>query len=347
MPADVSYLYGVSPPFHQAYSTPFCAAVTNSKDYWQSSYSVFSTQKLNLSPCFARKSVSKTLKSCIKSSKQEADSKLLSIPTSSQNSQITKDSNIKVSGAQQQSPDFDGNIEKKERRVTFADFYGHSLTSVKFVTESTNEPPQCITRGDLARKFQRNLSLGSAANKDDSQDINKFTLQFKQPVADYVGFKQQIVKKNVSLENIVVKDNKILHGTIKVKNIAYDKSVDVRLTTDNWKTFQDYECQYVKDAYENGEFDTFHFNVTIPSISENIDCLMFCIKFVCNGAEYWDNHDGSNYRITVSNKAKQFTAIHVAPSSDVHRNPFPSTYNELPGPEFNSWDNWEGSGPFY
>lgn len=58
-------------------------------------------------------------------------------------------------------------------------------------------------------------------------------------------YRQRIDIKNVSLENVIVKEiDSIAVGTIKVKNLSFHKEVIVRSTWDNWKTQQDTICTY-------------------------------------------------------------------------------------------------------
>lgn len=88
-------------------------------------------------------------------------------------------------------------------------------------------------------------------------------------------------------------------GTVKVKNIAFNKEVIVRVTWDDWKSQQDIFCTYNK-AYgpvtcSHVVFDTFSFKITLPPSSKRLE---FCICFRTDSQEYWDNNDGKNYTIT-------------------------------------------------
>lgn len=49
----------------------------------------------------------------------------------------------------------------------------------------------------------------------------------------------------MSLENVIIKEaESMLVGTVKVKNISFQKEVIVRSTWDNWKTQQDTICTF-------------------------------------------------------------------------------------------------------
>lgn len=63
--------------------------------------------------------------------------------------------------------------------------------------------------------------------------------------------RQKLDSKNVSLENVIIKEaESLLVGTIKVKNLSFNKEVFVRSTWDNWKTQQDTICTYTPVSSE-------------------------------------------------------------------------------------------------
>lgn len=57
--------------------------------------------------------------------------------------------------------------------------------------------------------------------------------------------REKLDSQNVSLENVIVKENEsVVIGTVKVRNLSFQKEVIVRSTWDNWKTQQDTICTY-------------------------------------------------------------------------------------------------------
>nr|XP_002121583.1 protein phosphatase 1 regulatory subunit 3B [Ciona intestinalis] len=337
MPADVSYLYSVSPPFH-SFSSDFYPVQKRATDFQTSNRygdAGFTSSMLQYP---VQKSL---LKERVKThSFNDADKqsvnnlKLKSIIT---HRKVLTSSNVGVCS---------NGSKRKDKKVTFADTQGYSLTLTKYLTESTNEPPKSMTSGTLIRQLVKNLNL-SSSDTDSSTKEQKFAFKFTQPVANYVEFKRSLEQHNVSLENIVVKNSLCISGTVKVKNLSFDKTVSVRITFDNWKSYSDHKCQYVKNAYENGALDTFQFNVDVPQCQS--EDIQMCFQYVCDAGEFWDNNRGQNYVISVINnrssieKSKSPVANHLSNIS-THA---PSTYMELPGPQFNTWVGWEGSGPFY
>jgi protein phosphatase 1 regulatory subunit 3A/B/C/D/E len=129
---------------------------------------------------------------------------------------------------------------------------------------------------------------------------------------------------NVSLENVIVKspDRRIV-GTVKVRNLSYDKLVFVRSTEDGWATHQDTECSYVcNNAMSNSTtapvngtgngpvpsgsmplqngvtaiYDTFSFRLHLPTDATSME---FAVCYKGGEFECWDNNAGNNYCLSV------------------------------------------------
>ncbi|XP_044317467.1 protein phosphatase 1 regulatory subunit 3B [Drosophila rhopaloa] len=177
-----------------------------------------------------------------------------------------------------------------KKHVIFADDEGLSLTEVRVMSEPSNVPPY------WSMKFLEQITQGLVSPHPPDQ----WTVDFKQPASDYLSFRQKIDKNYVSLENVIVKDEEsIVVGTIKVKNIDFQKEIIVRVTWDDWKSQQDIFCTFAR-AYgpttcAHVVFDTFSFKITLPPSSKRLE---FCICYRTNETEYWDNNDGKNYTIS-------------------------------------------------
>lgn len=122
--------------------------------------------------------------------------------------------------------------------------------------------------------------------------------KFQQPASDYVAFRRKLDLNAVSLENVIIREaDHGVTGTVKVKNLAYDKEVIVRASSDAWKTHEDIHCTFV-DQPGNGPlvalvlYDTFRFKLTLPVKSDEIQ---FCVRYKVGVDEYWDNNEEKNY----------------------------------------------------
>ncbi|XP_006825650.1 protein phosphatase 1 regulatory subunit 3B-like [Saccoglossus kowalevskii] len=185
---------------------------------------------------------------------------------------------------------------KLKKRVTFADSNGLALTSVRIMQEPSDLPPALNIQaiGDLTID---EIPQPSATHN--------YILDFRQPASDYLEFRDKLERQNVSLENVIIKDNTTIMGTVKVKNISYHKTVKIRMTCDKWANSKDVSAVYVPSTFGGPlvgasatpeRYDSFSFEFQIPSNSE-AEVVEFCVFFECNGQFFWDNNGGTNYRI--------------------------------------------------
>ncbi|EFN83631.1 Protein phosphatase 1 regulatory subunit 3C [Harpegnathos saltator] len=164
------------------------------------------------------------------------------------------------------------------------------------MSEPSNMPPLWSTAyvtgltGDLLRT--------SKENQDTVQDVTPpWQVTFPQPASDYLAFRRKLDQDNVSLENVIVRESEqCLVGTVKVRNLAYDKEVVVRVSNDYWSTHEDVHCTYVEQPGTPALilYDTFRFRLTLPVASNVVE---FCVRYRTDGIESWDNNDGKNYLV--------------------------------------------------
>uniref|UniRef100_UPI00398EAF0E protein phosphatase 1 regulatory subunit 3C-like isoform X2 n=1 Tax=Pristiophorus japonicus TaxID=55135 RepID=UPI00398EAF0E len=176
------------------------------------------------------------------------------------------------------------NIEKK--KVVFADAKGLSLTAVRVFSEFEE---------DLA-DLQFELSDLADCVPHPSKN-EKLFLDFPQPMADYLNFCSRLQENFVCLESCVVHEMSI-SGTVKVKNLGYEKKVMIRITFDTWKSFQDIECVFLNNTYGCTDTDTFSFQVHLPKCLQPREKIELCVFFTCGRDTFWDNNNEENYRIT-------------------------------------------------
>ncbi|XP_050069709.1 uncharacterized protein LOC126557847 isoform X2 [Anopheles maculipalpis] len=179
---------------------------------------------------------------------------------------------------------------RNKKKVVFADDHGKQLTQVRVMREPSYMPPI------WSLQFLAHVTQGMISPVPQEQ----WVVDFVQPASDYVRFRQKLDERNVSLENVIIKETEqLIVGTVKVKNLSYHKEVIIRSSCDSWKTHEDTFCTY--SVVGNGTasayliFDTFSFKLTLPPKSRRIE---FCAAFKCDGVEYWDNNDGRNYSLT-------------------------------------------------
>ncbi|XP_076836485.1 protein phosphatase 1 regulatory subunit 3B isoform X2 [Brachyhypopomus gauderio] len=181
-----------------------------------------------------------------------------------------------------------GVCDKTKKRVSFADHKGLELTTVKIFSEF-DDPI------DVPLSIQELFTSVLTVSEEESQLV----LDFAQPSADYLRFRQRLEENFVSLEHCMLRERAVV-GTIKVKNISFEKSVKVRVTFDTWKSYTDVDCQYVNDTYSGSDWDTFSLEVDLPENTRPHERVEFAVCYMVNGVTYWDNNLGHNYRIVHS-----------------------------------------------
>ena len=226
---------------------------------------------------------------------------------------------------------------RTQKKVSFADHKGLALAHVRLVKESPDEPPAL------------NCDVLSSITKGANADISckpPIKLCFSQPASDYMAFRDRISTNLVSLENVILRDY-TMEGTIKVKNVTFEKSVYVRLSLDEWESHEDTPATYVPGpgmSYAD-PYDTFSFRIEVPPSFDVTKKVQFAVCFEENGKQHWDNNNGQNYCVVSENYV----------SHDSKRTLFSPTFNPRWLPEkqtdtwsdFSSWRDVPCETPYY
>uniref|UniRef100_A0A182K453 CBM21 domain-containing protein n=1 Tax=Anopheles christyi TaxID=43041 RepID=A0A182K453_9DIPT len=245
---------------------------------------------------------------------------------------------------------------RHKKKVVFADDHGGQLTQVRVMREPSYMPPI------WSLQFLAHVTQGMISPVPQEQ----WVVDFVQPASDYVRFRQKLDERNVSLENVIIKETEqLIVGTVKVKNLSYHKEVIIRSSCDSWKTHEDTFCTY--SVVGNGAasayliFDTFSFKLTLPPKSRRIE---FCAAFKCDGVEYWDNNDDRNYSLTNRIAPRENSgAFHSSSSASAFNSANPNGRNGLsaaadsfsspyvdPGAVLDTWSDMSvesQSGPYW
>ncbi|KAI5617614.1 protein phosphatase 1 regulatory subunit 3C-B, partial [Silurus asotus] len=240
---------------------------------------------------------------------------------------------------------------KAKKRVVFADSKGMSLTAIyvfkEFEDDTVLPPDLQFEMSDLEDAI---VSLKVGKEKS-------FVLDFPQPAADYLDFRNCLKKNLVCLENCVIQD-KSLMGTIKVSNVSFEKSVHVRITFDSWKSHKDVPCTYMNNVYGCADVDTFSFTVDLPSSVPHDDQVEFCIFYNTHDQTHWDNNNGKNYKLAhvdkEINQTKHATEKTDFESRSTNKRPemefdqfgSPRTSSGF-FPEWQSWGRIENNSPYW
>ncbi|XP_034044889.1 protein phosphatase 1 regulatory subunit 3E [Thalassophryne amazonica] len=180
-----------------------------------------------------------------------------------------------------------------QKKVRFADSLGLELISVKHF-DDTDEPevPQRI----LAKLPKGPMHLNHLDTKFPRAPTQSvfMELQFTNP-GTLPGFEQKVREVRVMLESVQA-DEFSLSGFVRVLNLAFEKSVSLRYSLNNWITFMDSLASYVPNS-SDGVTDKFCFKIVMPTFLDSGGTLQFAIKYCVDGHEFWDNNQGHNYKV--------------------------------------------------
>ncbi|KAM9847951.1 protein phosphatase 1 regulatory subunit 3C-B [Aulostomus maculatus] len=201
--------------------------------------------------------------------------------------------------SQQKAMDDDGcvgwNGKSNKKRVVFADSKGMSLTAIHVFSKFDDEIYQNKYNGGILDELQFDMTdLESATMDLKISSVRSLVLDFKQPSADYLDFRNRLIKNSVCLENCSLQERS-LTGTIKVRNVGFEKLVQVRATFDSWASFTDVDCTFMNNIYGCQDTDTFAFVLDLPAYIPPQNQVEFCICFKIQDQTFWDNNDGKNY----------------------------------------------------
>ncbi|XP_077118305.1 protein phosphatase 1 regulatory subunit 3C-like [Ranitomeya variabilis] len=182
--------------------------------------------------------------------------------------------------------------DPRKKGVVFADALGLALTTVRhFSHPFFDEDPLVIALASL--RALRPLSSST------------YSLDFHPPTQDYSSFRARLSRQQVCLEQCAVQGAAVA-GTVRVRNIGFEKRVTLRVSYDNWKSHYDLPCSYLRDPCGGDETDTFSFRLPLPPDTQRAE---FCICFWCRGAEHWDNNEGKNYVLNKEADHRGYTQV--------------------------------------
>lgn len=187
----------------------------------------------------------------------------------------------------------------RKKIVRFADVLGLDLADVRtFLDEIPKVPTSAyddLSDADLSLSLS-DSSLSSAAPSMNilHTSTKTFVPLFQQPGGE-PNFFDKVREQQVCLENAVMQDSEVpcICGTVRVRNLDFNKSVHIRYTIDAWKSFADLQATYLNNSCD-GFSDKFSFTLYVHTLTVG-QRLDFAVRFQCKGCQYWDNNDGQNY----------------------------------------------------
>lgn len=189
--------------------------------------------------------------------------------------------------------DDDASAAATKKKVVFADSKGMSLTAIHVFSKFDDEAFRSRSEDELL--FDMN-DLEAATVDLKISSGRSLLLDFQQPSADYLGFRNRLIHNSVCLENCSLQERS-LTGTIKVRNIGFEKSVRLRATFDSWASSTEVDCTFLNNVYSCQDTDTFAFVLELPNSILPQHRVEFCICYQVQDHTFWDNNEGKNYTL--------------------------------------------------
>ncbi|XP_016316795.1 protein phosphatase 1 regulatory subunit 3C-B-like [Sinocyclocheilus anshuiensis] len=237
---------------------------------------------------------------------------------------------------------------KNKKKVVFADSKGMSLTAV-YVFKEFEEDPMLDLPFELSDLEDAIVGLKAEEEKN-------LILDFPQPAADYLDFRNRLKKSLVCLENCIIQERS-LTGTVKVSNVSFEKMVHMRITFDSWKSYADIPCTYMNNVYGCEDVDAFSFSIDLPSFVPPQEQVEFCISYKTHDTTYWDNNDGKNYKLVHAENDPSQTSVTQQTATDFkNQGKQPEMEYDQFGsprtssgffPEWQSWGHIENNTPYW
>lgn len=198
-----------------------------------------------------------------------------------------------------------------QKKVRFADSLGLELTSVKHfdVADLPQVPDRIFAKYSPLSNNDNDNIISSTTNHHHHHPPHHVGTKFPRPLNQSVcmeleftnpgrlpHFEHKVREVKVLLETFEA-DEFTLSGVVRVLNLAFEKSVYLRYSLNNWITFMDSLAYYVPDS-SDGVTDRFSFKIITPTFMEGGgSTLQFAIRYCVCGEEFWDNNVGNNYKV--------------------------------------------------
>lgn len=189
----------------------------------------------------------------------------------------------------------------RKKIVRFADVFGLDLADVRTFLDEVPKVPKSAYDDlqDVVLDVAASSSELTGSSEELLPDCGSKATRLLMPLFQQPGgepaFLDRVRNLNVCLENAVIGDPVDLSivGTVRVRNLDFNKSVHVRYSLDSWKSFADMQGIYVPNSCD-GFSDKFSFLLYAHTLTIG-QRIEFAVRFQCKGSQYWDNNYGTNY----------------------------------------------------
>lgn len=167
-----------------------------------------------------------------------------------------------------------------------------------FVNYGRRSPPSATTPTLPVARDSPALSRVSGLSETEEQLVLR--------LPNFPSSARLSVDKDIFLERIfLAEDLRSVKGTVRVRNLHFEKWVAVRFTLDNWVTVNEVSAEYLESLNES-QSDRFTFSIKLNELlnwprgagQHETKTMHLCLRYRTGASdEFWDNNDGSNYQL--------------------------------------------------
>jgi hypothetical protein len=153
----------------------------------------------------------------------------------------------------------------------------------------------------------RTVSFVDPLYIQDSGDTNVKSVSSSLLIPKYWSIRSQsenqlVDRPFVMLDQVDLAENKLRIG-ILVRNVAFEKQVSIRCSSDGWKTYRDIDAVFQNtvgvsyDQYVG--VDRFVCELNMSCFKGTSIVLEYAIRYRVLNQEHWDNNNCRNYQVNV------------------------------------------------
>lgn len=211
-----------------------------------------------------------------------------------------------------------------KKRVVFADTKGLALTAVRLFIPEPSSPDSTLVMKAMPTKQQGQQSTANTTQQQQQQRY-KLSLGFPQPMLDLKAFLARLREMCVQLQSCNISEQS-LTGKVSVSHVSVEKTVNIKMTFDSWRSHHDIPCAFLqKSPFGGTDIDVFTFDLCLPKNIDPKERVEFCVCFspVPGATPHMDDNKGQNYRVCMDKDGPNAT------QSDASRF-YPSLSNQRP-----------------
>ncbi|XP_006873463.1 PREDICTED: protein phosphatase 1 regulatory subunit 3D [Chrysochloris asiatica] len=180
----------------------------------------------------------------------------------------------------------------RQLRVRFADALGLELAQVKVFNAGEDPAVPLHVLSQLA------LDADLCCSRPEREFTLRCLVPDFPPPVEAADFSERLRRQLVCLERVTCSDMGLC-GTVRVRNVAFEKHVAVRYTFSDWHSAHEAAARWRGPGDSAGTEDVFAFSLPVPPFLLALGSRVhFALRYRVAGSEHWDNHDGRDYTLT-------------------------------------------------